>query len=183
MKKILFIIFIFLFVNNSYSANIAGVNISDTYSLNNAQLKLNGYGIRKKWFVKVYIASFYTTKKFSNYNEVISDNTDKVIKLDFLHKVEKNKVTDTIREAFQSITPDLPESEAGKKFFAQFLSDFNVGDTLELIFIPDGTVITKHNNKVLGSIKSSRLAFGLLSIYLGDKPVDPDLKKGMLGLK
>ncbi|MCX7990580.1 MAG: chalcone isomerase family protein [Proteobacteria bacterium] len=183
MKNI-FLIFLLLVISVPlYGLNVSGVNISETITLNNNQLKLNGYGIRKKWFVKVYVASLYTTKKVTNYDEAVSDGSDKVIRLDFLHKVEKNKVTDTIKEAFQSIAPDIPESEAGKKFFSQFNSDFNVGDTLELVLLSDGTVITKHNNKVLGIIKSNRLAFGLLSIYIGNKPVDEELKKGMLGQK
>gem|GEM_PF-504462 len=183
MKKVLLIFIMMNICSNIYALNVSDVNIPESIILNNVQLKLNGYGIRKKWFIKVYIGSFYTTRKFSNYKEVANDNSEKVIKLFFLHKVEKNKVSDTIKEAFQNITPDLPESEAGKKFFAQFVSDFNVGDSLELIFLPDSTVITKHNNKALGSIKSNRLTFGLLSIYLGDKPVDQELKKGMLGFK
>ncbi|GAB4433380.1 MAG: hypothetical protein OHK0040_03950 [bacterium] len=182
MKKLFILLFAMLISTNLYAINVSGVNLDDTLTLNDAQLKLNGYGIRKKWFVKVYIASLYTTKKVSSFSEAVSDG-NKLIRLNFLHKVEKHKITDTLNEAFQSITPDLPASEAGKKFFAQFNADFNVGDVLDLALLADGTVITKHNNKVLGMIKSNRLAFGLLSIYIGDKPVDPELKKGMLGLK
>lgn len=182
MKRLLFFIFVLFLSTNLYAMNVSGVNLEDAVTINNVQLKLNGYGIRKKWFVKVYIASLYTAKKVSSFSEIAQDG-DKLIRLNFLHNVDRNKITDTLNEAFQTITPDIPSSEAGKKFFTQFNADFNVGDVLDLVLLADGSVITKHNNKVLGVIKSNRLAFGLLSIYVGDKPVDPELKKGMLGLK
>lgn len=183
MRKALLIFIMITFCNNVYALNVSNVNIPETISLNNVQLKLNGHGIRKKWFIKVYIGSLYTIKKVSSYEEVLKNDSDKLIRLDFLHKIEKNKVIDSIKEAFKNITPDILESEAGKKFFSQFNLDFNAGDTLELGLLADGTVITKHNNKILGSIKSHRLAYGLLSIYIGNKPVDEELKKGMLGQK
>ncbi len=182
MKKIITILFALFISANLYAANVAGVSIEDRVTINNNQLILNGYGIRKKWFVKVYVASFYAPKKVATFNDALAAG-DKLIRLNFLHKVEKNKITETINEAFQQIAPDLPSSEAGKMFFAQFNNDFKVGDVLDLILLSDGTVITKHNNSLLGTVKSARLAYGLLSIYVGDKPVDPELKKGMLGIK
>lgn len=184
MKKFLIAVLLSLFcVHNLYALNVSGINIEDTIILNNVPLKLNGYGIRKKWFVKVYIAALYTTKPTKSYAELLKDTSEKILRLHFLHKVEKSKVTDSIREAFLNITPDLPESEAGKKFFSQFNNDFNVGDVLEILFLPDGTVVTKHNNKTLNMIKSYRLVYGLLSIYLGDKPVDVNLRNALLGAK
>jgi len=181
MKKFFTILFALFFVTQLYAANISGTHVPDTISINNVSLKLNGYGIRKKWFVKVYIASLYTTNKIRSYQDALKDNTEKVIRLDFLHDVDKNKVTEALREAFIKITPDIPDSEAGKKFFAQFNTNFKVGDVLEIALLPDGTVITKHNGKALGMVKSARLAFGLLAIYIGDKPIDEELKNGMLG--
>lgn len=182
MKKFILFLVALLLSTNLYALNVSGVNLEETVTVNNNTLRLNGYGIRKKWFVKVYIASLYTAKRVSSYSEILQDG-DKMIRLNFLHKVDRQKIVDSINEAFQTITPDLPGSDAGKKFFAQFNTDFNVGDVLDLVMLADGTVITKHNNRVLGVIKSNRLAYGLLSIYLGDKPVDMELKKGMLGIK
>lgn len=117
MRKALLIFIMITFCNNVYALNVSNVNIPETISLNNVQLKLNGHGIRKKWFIKVYIGSLYTIKKVSSYEEVLKNDSDKLIRLDFLHKIEKNKVIDSIKEAFKNITPDILESEAGKKFF------------------------------------------------------------------
>lgn len=182
MKKIFLIIILMLLTTNVYALNVEGINIDETVILNNVNLKLNGYGIRKKWFVKVYLSALYTTQRVNSFSQIMKDNTEKVIRLHFLHsKVEKNKVIESIREAFERITPDLLVSDAGKSFFNQFNADFYKGDVLELALLSDGSVITKHNNRVLGVIKSNRLAYGLLSIYVGDKPIDDDLKRGMLG--
>lgn len=181
MKKFFVLFCLILFSSQLFAANIAGTNIPDTITLNNTVLKLNGSGIRKKWFVKVYIASLYTTNRIKNYQDALKDSSEKIIRLDFLHDVDKSKVTESLKEAFVNITPDIPDSDAGKKFFSQFNTNFKVGDVLELALLPDGTVITKHNGKVLGAVTSARLAYGLLAIYIGDKPIDKELKKGMLG--
>lgn len=181
MKRFFVLVFLMFFSAQLFAANIVGTNIPDTITLNKVNLKLNGYGIRKKWFIKVYIASLYTTNKIKSYQDALKDSSEKIIRLDFLHNVDKSKVTESLKEAFVNITPDIPDSDAGKKFFAQFNTNFQVGDVLELALLPDGTVITKHNGKVLGAVKSARLAYGLLAIYIGDKSIDKELKKGMLG--
>jgi len=59
-------------------------------TVNNKVLNLNGYGIRKKWFVKFYIAALYTAEKANNFLQISENNQEKAIRLYVLHsKVEK----------------------------------------------------------------------------------------------
>jgi hypothetical protein len=39
------------------------------------------------------------------------------------------------------------------------------------------------NGKVLGTLRSTKLANGILRIYVGKKPADESLKEGMLGIR
>ena len=68
-----------------------------------------------------------------------------------------------------------------KRFLALFTTDFNRGDVVDLNLAADGTVSVSQNGKSLGAVSSTKLARGVLAIYLGDKPADEALKKGMLG--
>ncbi|MDD5285011.1 MAG: chalcone isomerase family protein [Desulfuromonadaceae bacterium] len=170
------------FASWSNALEVAGVNIEPAVTVNGQQLKLNGYGLRKKFFIKVYIGSLYASKRLSTAPAALSDSGDKLIRMIFLHsKVGKEKITEAFNEGFVNNSPGLAGSPEVKKFLSLFTSDFNRGDVVDLILAADGTVSASHNGKSLGSIPSNKLARGVLAIYLGDKPADDTLKDGMLG--
>ncbi|MEI6205939.1 MAG: chalcone isomerase family protein [Desulfuromonadales bacterium] len=166
----------------STAVEVAGVNLEPVVTVNKQQLKLNGYGIRKKFFVKVYIGSLYSSKHLASAAAALGDGADKQIRMNFLHtKVEKEKIIEAFNEGFANNSPDLIGSPEVKKFLSLFTADFNRGDTVDLLLGADGSVSASHNGKLLGNIPSTKLARGVLAIYLGDKPADESLKKGMLG--
>ncbi len=166
----------------SPAVEVAGVHLDQAVAVHGQHLKLNGYGVRKKFFVKVYIGSLYASKRLNSAAEALNDGGDKVIRMNFLHsKVEKEKITEAFNEGFANNSPDLAGSPEVKKFLSLFTADFNRGDIVDLALGADGSVAASHNGRSLGSIPSPRLARAVLAIYLGDKPADETLKKGMLG--
>lgn len=170
------------FASQSPAVEVAGVNLEPTVTANSQQLKLNGYGIRKKFFIKVYIGSLYASKRLATDTEALKDTGDKLIRMNFLHsKVEKEKIIEAFSEGLANNSPDLIGSPEVKKFLSLFTADFNRGDVVDLALGADGSVSASQNGKSLGNIPSTRLARGVLAIYLGDKPADDSLKKGMLG--
>ena len=171
-----------LIANHSIAVEVAGVQLDQAVTMHNRQLRLNGYGIRKKFFIKVYIGSLYASKRLPSAAEALQDNGDKLIRMNFLHsKVEKEKIIEAFSEGLANNSPDLIGSPDVKKFLSLFTADFNRGDVVDLILGADGSVAVNHNGKSLGSIPSAKLARGVLAIYLGGKPADDSLKKGMLG--
>jgi len=185
MKNIFYALLLTLFLVGSASAlEVAGVNLEPSVTVNNHLLKLNGYGIRKKLFIKVYIGSLYADKRLTSAAAALGDGSDKLIRMNFLHsKVEKEKITEAFSEGFSNNSPDLAGSAEVKKFLALFTADFIRGDVVDLKLGADGSVSATHNGKQLGIVSSVKLARGVLAIYLGDKPADETLKKGMLGGK
>ncbi len=171
-----------ILTTSAYAVEVAGVNLEPSVTVNGQALKLNGYGLRKKLFIKVYIGSLYATKRLTTSSAALGDSGDKLIRMNFLHsKVEKEKILDAFSEGFTNNSPELAGSGDVKKFLSLFTSDFMRGDVVDLALAADGTVSASHNGKSLGTIASTKLAKGVLAIYLGDKPADESLKKGMLG--
>ena len=182
MRTVLALFFVTLLSVNALALEVAGVQIEPAVTVNNHQLKLNGSGLRKKFFVKVYIGSLYASKRLTSGADALRDNGDKLIRMNFLHsKVEKEKILEAFSEGFANNSPDLAGSLEVKKFLALFTADFHRGDSVDLALGADGSVSAKHNGKLLGTIVSPKLATGILAIYLGDKPADESLKQGMLG--
>ena len=182
MKLLLALFITLILAGTAPASEIAGVKIEPTVTVDNRALTLNGSGIRKKFFIKVYIGSLYTTKRLTSAPEALKDSGDKLIRMNFLHsKVEKEKITDAFKEGIANNSPALSDSPEAKKFLALFTDNFMKGDIVDLYLGANGSVVVKHNGKLLGTVVSPKLAAGVLAIYLGDKPADESLKKGMLG--
>jgi hypothetical protein len=176
------LVLILLTAYQAPAVEVAGVQIDQAVTVHGQSLRLNGFGIRKKFFIKVYIGSLYAAKKLPTAAEALQDNGAKMIRMNFLHsKVEKEKIIEAFTEGIANNSPDLAGSPDVKKFLSLFTADFTRGDVVDLILGADGSVSASQNGKSLGSITSARLARGVLAIYLGDKPADESLKKGMLG--
>lgn len=182
MKTLFTVMIAIMLAAPAMAQEVAGVRLDNTVTVNSHTLKLNGYGIRKKIFVKVYIGSLYAENRLPGAAEALRDAGSKLIRMNFLHsRVEKEKIIEAFSEGFTNNAPDMATSAEVKKFLAMFSADFNRGDVVDLALGADGTVSAKHNGKSLGSIASARLAKAVLAIYLGDKPADEALKNGMLG--
>ena len=183
MNKLLVLVVLLLLTANSQALEVAGVSIPETTSIGSHLLKLNGYGIRKKFFISVYVGSFYSGRPVSSLEEALSDPDDKLIRMTFVHKkVGRDKIVEAFAEGFARNTPELSGSSEAQKFLAFFRSDFNNGDTVDLELGNSGKVEVRLDNRVLGTLDSLPLARGILAIYLGEHPADGELKRGMLGL-
>lgn len=179
-RVVLTILLIILMAAPAAALLVAGVPLEPTITVNERPLQLNGYGIRTKWWVKVYIGSLYTAKPVSTVPEMTADPSDKLIRLNFVHsKVDREKITEAIKEGFANTS--MGGTDVARKFLALFSRDFMRGDMVDLVLGADGTVVYKHNNQVMGTIVSKQLVKGILGIYFGPVPADEALKKGMLG--
>lgn len=181
MKTVFFALLLTMILAGPATAlEVAGAHLDSTVTVNDRPLQLNGYGIRTKWWVKVYIGSLFTARPMSTVADVMSDPSDKLIRLNFLHsRVDREKITEAIKEGFANTR--MEESDVARKFLGLFTRDFLRGDSVDLVLGADGTVVYKHNSQVMGTLISKQLVKGILGIYLGPVPADEALKKGMLG--
>ncbi|MBU5611673.1 chalcone isomerase family protein [Geomonas azotofigens] len=181
MRLLLALILVVLVAGTAPAKEIEGVKVEPQVTVNSETLQLNGSGIRKKFFIKVYVGSLYAKKRLASGPEALHDSGDKLVRMDFLHSVEKDKIVDAFQEGLRNNAPDLVDSAEAKKFLSLITDDFKRGDQVDIFLGGDGTVMVKHNGKPLGTLASRPFATAILAIYVGDKPADATLKKGMLG--
>ena len=171
-----------LLSSQAFALDVAGVNVSPTVVIHQKTLSLNGAGIRKKLFVKVYVGSLYTERKVTIPAQLLADPGEKLVRMNFVHsKVEKEKIIEGFAEGLMNNSPEVARSADAKAFLSWFTSDFIAGDTVDISLAADGTVTATHNGKALGTVRNPELARAVLLIWFGDKPADGGLKKGMLG--
>jgi hypothetical protein len=182
MKKLAVVLSFLLLSSRSFALDVAGVNVAPTVSVHQKTLTLNGVGIRKKLFIKVYVGSLYTERKVTTPAQLLADPGEKLLRLSFVYKkVEKEKIIKAFAEDLANNSPGIARSAEAKAFLSSFTSDFVAGDTVDISISPDGTVAASHNGKSLWTVRSPAVAQGVLLIWFGEKPADRSLKMGMLG--
>ncbi len=186
MRKIVlsFTVLVFLAASTFtlYAGTLAGVTLPDTAQVGGKTLVLNGMGIRTKYIVKVYIAGLYLEQKSSDANAIIKADAPKQIVMKFVHGASKSQMKDAFDESFRDNTP-----EAAKTMKAQIdqllnaLDAVKSGDEMVVTYVPGtgSSLAINGQNKV--TIADPAFGPVLFSVWLGPKPPNADLKKGMLG--
>ena len=167
---------------NLHAGSLAGVTLPDSEQVGGKTLVLNGMGIRTKMMVKVYVAGLYLEQKSSDATSIIKADAPKQIVMKFLHGASKSQMVDAFDEGFKDNAPDAVKTM--KAEIDQLLSGLDaikVGDTMVFTYVPGtgSSLAINGQNKVTVADP----AFGpvLFSVWLGPKPPNTDLKKGMLG--
>jgi hypothetical protein len=182
MRKLAVALSLLLLSSQAFALDVGGVNVSPTVVVHQKTLLLNGAGIRKKLFIKVYVGSLYTERKVTTPAQLLADPGEKLVRMNFVYsKVEKEKIVEAFAEGLANNSPGVAQSAEAKAFLSWFTADFVAGDTVDISLSPDGTVAASHNGKALGTARSPALVQGVLLIWFGEKPADGGLKKGMLG--
>ena len=182
MRKLAFALSLLLLSSHAFALDVAGVKIAPTVSSRQKTLALNGAGIRKKFFIKVYVGSLYTERKVATPAQLLADPGEKLIRMNFVYrKVEKEKIVEAFADGLANNSPGVARTAEAKAFLSWFTADFVAGDTVDISLSPDGTVAASQNGKALGTVRSPALVQGVLLIWFGEKPADKSLKEGMLG--
>lgn len=166
---------------------LEGVKLAATAQVESASLVLNGAGIRTRAVFKVYVAALYVPKKATDAATLLSQTGPRRIAITMLRDVEaatfagalSDGLKDNHTEAqFTALKPQIDTLNAAFKQVGQAKK----GDLIQMDFTPEAGTRVLVNGQVKGSpIAGEAFYNALLRIWLGDKPVDSALKKGMLG--
>jgi hypothetical protein len=164
--------------------DIAGVMVQETLQMEDGTLlHLNGAGIRSKFFFDIYIAELYMEHPSSVVKEVLEATGRKRMVMHFLYKeVGKDKLIEGWDEGFAGNTPkdELVKLQDRINQFNDMFVDVKKDDIIVLDFIPDkGTIVTIAKQEK-GVVSGKDFNDALLRIWLGDKPVNEDLKEKLL---
>jgi len=183
MKRMgMMLVALLLCAGTAAALEVQGVRVEPTVVVQGESLRLNGYGIREKFFFDIYLGSFYTAQPVASAEAALAAPGGKLIRMNFLyHNVDREKIIAAFAEGLEKNSPQLAGSAPAKAFLGWFGHDFVRGDVVDLELDADGTVAARQNGNLLGSLRSPELARGVLLIYLGENPADAGLKKGMLG--
>jgi hypothetical protein len=172
-----------LLVPAVWAGELADVTMADEVTVGDATLHLNGMGLRKKMWVKVYVAGLYLESPSKDGAEAVKAGGTKRVVMHFLtDKATKKKMDAAWIEGFEANSPSAYGSmEDRVRQFADLFGDMKVGDVIELTMVPGAGTTAAVNGEIKGVIDGDDFATGLLMVWLGDHPPSDELKIGMLG--
>lgn len=166
---------------------VEGQKFERTAALGGQTLNLNGAGLRKRAFFKVYVAGLYAGQKSTDAATIINDKGPRRVSLRMLRDLEAQSFIDAFNEGLKNNTPE-PQLAALKPQVdalvatLKAIGEAKTGDAINFDYTPDGgTRITVNGQPKGNPIPGAEFFAAVLRIWLGDKPVDDTLKKGMLG--
>ena len=164
------------------AADVGGVNVPETVTVDGKALKLNGAGVRKKMMFKVYVAALYVETPSKNAAELISSNQVKSMRLHMTRNVEGAKVSGAVADGFAlNSKAALPKLQARLDQFAKMIPDMKDGEEIDMTWVPDkGTEVAVRGTNA-GTIEGRDFADALFSVWLGPSPVQDDLKAALTG--
>ena len=166
------------------AADVGGVKLDDKTSVGGQELVLNGAGIRTRAVFKVYVGSLYLPAKTANAESVLAKGPRR-IQLNLLRDLSGDQLSDAVNDGLkESNSPADVEAVKGEtdQFIAilKSMGALKEGSVITLDFV-DGATKIGFNAAPKGSVPGEAFNRALTKIWVGDKPVQPDLKKAMLG--
>lgn len=168
-----------------HAAELAGVRLPDSVDSAGQHLVLNGAGLRTRLFFKVYVAALYVPARTASAADVIGSNAPRRVNLHMLRDVNADTLAKALREGITrnhataevvALGPRLDQLEA----VMRGIGASRTGDVIGLDFSASGVEVS-YNGQARGSVADSTLARALLRVWLGEQPVEPALKKALLG--
>jgi hypothetical protein len=184
-----FYAFVLCFVISTISTaqkTINGITLPATIKKDNVELLLNGAGIRRKVFFKLYVAGLYVATKPKNAEEIIGSDKAEAMQLTITSgMISSGNMSEAIEEGFKKSMKGNTSSLQPKidVFINTFKKEqIKEGNVFEIWYLPSAGVQTYKNRKLQSTITGLDFKKALFGIWFSAVPVDDDLKRGLLGL-
>jgi hypothetical protein len=164
-----------------------GVKFEPAMQVGGTALQLNGTGVRTRAIFKVYAAGLYVPSKSNSPAALFAQKGPRRMSMTLLRNVDADSLAGSLNEGLRNnhteaqvaaFKPQIDALNAALKA----VDEVKKGDVVNIEFVPDGgTRITVNGQQKGASIAGEEFFAAMLRIWLGDKPADADLKKGLLG--
>lgn len=168
---------------------IGSIEYAPELMLAGKKLLLNGAGLRKIVFFKVYGAGLYLGTKTTDPAVAMADAGPRRVRLGLLRDVSGADFIEALEDGLNAnLTPEKKAAIANElealKALMKAIGDVKENDLVDFDYMPSlGTVVNRNGEPVGDPIPGKPLYDAVLAIWLGEKPIDERLKKGMLGLE
>jgi hypothetical protein len=165
------------------AVTVAGVDLPATVRVGDAELALNGAGLRSKLMFKVYVGALYLAEKNDDAARVLAADQARRMELRFLRDVTKTQLCESWNEGLAANVPG-----AGSELKAAFgelcaaMKDVAAGAILALTYRPGTGTEIAFDGRTAATLPGKPFADAVLACWLGPEPgPGEDFKDAVLG--
>ena len=180
--KFLAVLIAVLFAAPAWAGTLQGVTMPDTATVNGKSLVLNGMGLRKKSFIKVYVAGLYLPSKMSDARAIVAADTERRMIMSFLRGVGKGKICGAWDSGLVDNTANVTsELKSQFKTLCTYMADMSDGGKMTYTYVPGKGTTVDINGSVKGTIPGKAFADALWKCWIGPNPPGEAFKAALLG--
>ena len=182
-SRLLAFLTLLVVMHSGFAMEVAGVKLADE----DQKLLLNGAGLRKRAFFQVYAIGLYLPEKKAVAAEAIAAAGPKRVAMHMLRDVNAadfaGALTDGMKENHSEAEMKALEPRIKQLLAAMdLIKEARKGMRITLDWVPSaGTQLTVDGKPTGQPIPGEDFYRALLKIWLGEHPVQDDLKKALLG--
>jgi long-chain acyl-CoA synthetase len=184
MRNALLALILMIGTGTCLAAEVAGVKLDDRVTVGGKELVLNGAGIRTRAFFKVYVAGLYLPAKATDASTALNASPRRV-QLNIMRTLSADQLVDAFNEGLKENNTEAelaaikPQTEQLTSIMKSF-KEVHDKDVVTMDYVDGGTRIGL-NGQAKEAIPGEAFNRALLKVWLGDHPVQADLRKAMLG--
>ena len=187
MKRVLAALLLTAATALAQAVEIEGVNFDPAVQVGGQPLQLNGAGLRTRLMFKVYAAGLYVPQKSNAAATLLAQKGPRRVAIGMLRNVDAETFVGALNDGLKAnlsaeqLAGFKPQIDALNATFKE-VGEAKKGDRINFEFTPEGGTRVIVNGQPRGAAIPGEAFFeAVLRIWIGDKPVDADLKRGMLG--
>lgn len=170
----------------SAATDVAGVKFDDAAAAGGTELVLNGAGLRKKAFFKVYAIGLYLPARTDSAATVLGAKGGKRIQIVTLRELSAEQLAEALGKGVEDNNSEADMARIKSRyeeFRTALLSMGKVAEKSDIRIEWNGsaTRVLMNGMQKGRDIAGDDFYAALLKIWLGDKPVQSDLKEALLG--
>lgn len=171
----------------THAADVAGVRFDDKATVAGSELVLNGVGLRTRFMLKIYAIGLYLPKHADSAEAVSATSGPRRIQIVTLRELTAEQFADALVEGLKKnhSETEFIKLQARADDFRNALLSLKTapnGSQIRLEWLPGSGTRLSVGNEIRGKdIPGEDFFRALLRIWLGDKPIDQELKNALLG--
>jgi hypothetical protein len=169
------------------AAEVAGIALSERTTLGTRELVLNGAGLRKRLFFRLYVASLYLPEKRTSAAAVLALGGPKRVSIALMRNLPAQGLADALNDGIrENNSPEAQQALRGRieELTATMLAlrQGKKGDVITVDWLPHAGTLVFLNGEPQGRpIPGDDFYRALLKVWLGDRPASAGLKRALLG--
>ncbi len=186
MKKLFVFITVVLttIITSSAQVKVGDATLPSTLTFKEQSLDLNGAGIRKKLWFKLYSAGLYLSQKSNDASQIVSADKPTGIRLHITSGlISTEKLIGAVQDGFEKTNSEATVKTLQPKLdeFINFLGgEIEIDDIYDIVYLPSEGLSISKNGNYKGTIAGLDFKKAVFNIWLAQNPVDEGLKENLL---